>query len=95
MGKQIPNRIRLSSPQKSIWLYTGYKFEDLMKYKYGTIYINNLNIDALRSAIISQCDVVVDGKYIDSQRDILLAWRGSSNQRIWRKTKEGEWCEYD
>lgn len=76
------DEIRLSSPQKTIWLYTGYKFEDLMKYEYGADYIDNFNVDALRQSIISQCHVLVDGKYIDSQRDISLRWRGSSNQRV-------------
>lgn len=32
--------------------------------------------------IMKYIDVVVDGKYIDNQRDITLPWRGSSNQRI-------------
>ena len=53
-----------------------------MKYKYGSHYINNFNVDALRQIIVSQCDVLVDGKYIDSQRDINLKWRGSKNQRV-------------
>ena len=37
---------------------------------------------AKRQAILRQCDVMVDGRYIDSQRDITLKWRGSSNQRV-------------
>ena len=53
-----------------------------MKYKYGSHYINNFNVDALRQITVSQCDVLVDGKYIDSQRDITLKWRGSKNQRV-------------
>ena len=35
-----------------------------------------------RQQIISMCDVVVDGRYIDSQRNISLKWRGSENQRV-------------
>lgn len=76
------NRIRLSSPKKNIWIYTGFVLETLMKYEYGATYINNLNVDAIRQAIISQCDVIVDGRYIDSQRNITLPYRGSSNQRL-------------
>lgn len=76
------NKIRLLLPQKTIWLYTGYTFEDLMKYEYGMKYINNFNVNALRQSIVSQCDVLVDGKYIDSQRDISLKWCGSKNQRV-------------
>jgi len=38
--------------------------------------------DILRKETVSQCDVVVDGEYIDELRDITLKWRGSSNQRV-------------
>lgn len=61
---------------KDIWLYTGYKFEMIM---------NSPIVDTntiLRRKIIEQCDIVVDGKYIDELRDITLKWRGSSNQRV-------------
>ncbi len=67
---------------KTIWLYTGYQFEQIMKYEYDRTYINNINADALRQSIISKCDVLIDGRYIDSQRDITLKWRGSSNQHV-------------
>ncbi len=76
------DEIRLSCPQKTIWLYTGYTWEQLMKYEYSASYINNINVDAMRQAIISQCDVLVDGQYIDSQRNITLKWCGSENQRV-------------
>ena len=36
----------------------------------------------LRQQIISMCDVVIDGRYIDLKRDIALKWCGSSNQRV-------------
>lgn len=35
-----------------------------------------------REEILKQCNIVVDGKYIDSQRDITFKWRGSPNQRV-------------
>lgn len=38
--------------------------------------------DRKRSEIISLCNVLVDGEYIDEQRDITLAYRGSKNQRV-------------
>lgn len=76
------DRIHLSSPKKSVWLYTGFTYEEIMKYEYGTSYINNVNCEALRQAIFCQCDVLVDGKYIDSKRDLTLQYRGSDNQRL-------------
>lgn len=35
-----------------------------------------------RAKIIAECDVLVDGQYIDSQRDTTLPYRGSKNQRL-------------
>ena len=35
-----------------------------------------------RKEIVSKCDVMVDGRYIDSKKDITLKFRGSSNQRV-------------
>ena len=46
-----------------------------------------------RPKIITQCNVLVDGQYIESQRDISLPYRGSSNQRlidIQQSLQEGE-----
>lgn len=54
-------------PEKDIWIYTGYRFEELSKQKLE---------------ILKQCDVLVDGKYIEEERDITLPFRGSRNQRI-------------
>ena len=76
------NRFRLLFPNKSIWIYTGYTWENIMKYEYGAKYINNFNTDALRQCIVSKCDVLVDGRYIDSQRNPSKKWAGSDNQRV-------------
>lgn len=56
-------------PKNKLWLYTGFRFEEIMdKIQYR--------------ALLSLCDVVVDGQYIDSLRDLTLKWKGSSNQRV-------------
>lgn len=84
------NKIRLSFPKKSIWLYTGYTWRQVMDYEPMVDtddfdYIEESYIDGLyekRQQIISLCDVLIDGQYIDSKRDITLPWRGSSNQKV-------------
>ena len=38
--------------------------------------------DKKRSEIISLCDVVIDGRYIDEQRNLSKKWAGSDNQRV-------------
>lgn len=42
-------------------------------------------------SILEFVDVVVDGQYVDDLRDFSLKFRGSSNQHIWKKDKEGKW----
>ncbi len=59
-------------PEKAIWLYTGYKFED----------IYHPERKDLISKIIRLCDVVVDGEFEIDKRDVSLQFMGSSNQRI-------------
>ena len=77
--------IRISFPEKTIWLYTGYDF-DLLNSKYNeykyTPFVASADEWLTRWEIISNVDVLIDGEYIDEQRDITLKWRGSSNQRV-------------
>lgn len=86
----LVNEIRLSYPQKSIWIYSGFTWEEIMNYQtpFDNV-ISTPNDEILydyqmwkRQQIIKQCDVLVDDKYIDSLRDITLHWCGSSNQRV-------------
>lgn len=77
----LVNKIRFLSQNKSIWLYTGYTWEEIWDCP-----INGMTESGLRNykrqQIVKQTDIVVDGRYIDSQRDITLKWRGSKNQRV-------------
>lgn len=86
---QLIKEIRNLFPNKTIWLYTGYSWENIMNYKSCSSdnfdYIEESYVDGLyemRKEIISLCDIVVDGEYIDEKRDLTLKWRGSSNQRV-------------
>lgn len=72
------DEIRLSCHQKSIWLYTGYDFVDMLK----DVAQAKDRASLIRFMILKDIDVLVDGKYIDSQRDITLQWRESKNQRV-------------
>lgn len=88
----LVNKIRLLMPEKTIWLYTGYTWESIINYKTEfssnnimEIHNNEILYDYYmyqRKQIVSLCSVMVDGRYIDSQRDISLRWRGSKNQRV-------------
>ena len=85
----LVNRFRLSLPNKSIWIYSGFTWESIMNYEPSETddfdYIEESYIDGLyekRKEIISKCTVMVDGKYIDSQRNPSKKWAGSDNQRV-------------
>ena len=62
-------------PQKNLWCYTGFDFEkDLLPGAVG-------DKETCR-ALLSEIDVLVDGKFVQKLADLSLLFRGSSNQRI-------------
>lgn len=60
---------------KNIWLWTGCVWENIFSQNANTT-------DVARKELIKHCDIVVDGPFIEAQKDLTLAFRGSSNQRI-------------
>lgn len=80
--------IRISFPEKTIWLYTGFCWNDIMCSFTGLqadcVVLDKKDIEAWekRRKIISNVDVLVDGEYIDEQKDLTLKWRGSKNQHV-------------
>ena len=62
-------------PEKTIWCYTGYKFDDDVMEKMFETWPET-------KELVSNLDVVVDGKYDEDLRDLNLRFKGSSNQRI-------------
>lgn len=82
---ELVKQIRILYPEKTIWLYTGFDF-DLLNSKYNeykyTPFAANADEWLTRWEIISNIDVLVDGEYIDEQKDLTLKFRGSKNQRV-------------
>ena len=84
----LVNEIRLSFPNKSIWLYSGYQWEECQPFNEDGLlkpdkFAPNLQkILQKRYEVISRCNVMVDGRYIDSQRNPSKKWAGSDNQRV-------------
>jgi len=56
----------------NIWAYSGYTYEDLMQE----------SPSAKAKELLLAVDVLVDGRYVESQATYELKWRGSANQRI-------------
>lgn len=64
-------------PEKSIWCYTGNVFNPAT----GLLKEQEKNTEVTEE-LISLFDVLVDGEFIEAQKNIRLKFRGSSNQRI-------------
>ena len=71
----VVKKVKEKFPNKSIWCYTGFDFENDV---IGKMKKNWKETDELLSYI----DVVVDGKFEEDKKDLKLKFRGSSNQRI-------------
>ena len=56
-------------PDKDIWVWSGYTFEEIAG-------------DKAMCGILNYVDVIVDGPFIESKKDLSCPWRGSSNQRV-------------
>ena len=65
---KLLKRIKLET-NTPIWLWSGYTFEEI---------INN----SKRAEMLREVDVLIDGKFEADKRDIMLKYRGSSNQRV-------------
>lgn len=61
-------RIRIET-NKPIWLWSGYTLEEILR-------------DEKRLEILKEVDVLIDGRFEADKRDIMLKYRGSSNQRV-------------
>ncbi len=71
----------------NVWIYTGWRFEELVEMYSGS--------DA--DDFLENIDVIVDGRYVDKQRDESLMWKGSANQRVIavkRSLKAGDIIEF-
>jgi len=54
---------------RDVWAYSGWTFEELLA-------------DEEKAALLRECDVLVDGPYVEAERSLTLTFRGSRNQRV-------------
>ena len=78
-------RFRARMPGKTLWCYTGCVLEaDLLPTAKGSRWRTEVTDEFL-----SLIDVLVDGPFVEAQKDISLRFRGSSNQRILARGADG------
>ena len=74
--RDLAARVRARLPEKDIWAYSGFTLD------------KELTVDGthprceVTDEMLSLIDILVDGRYVDAQRNISLRFRGSENQRI-------------
>ena len=67
----VLQNVKARFPKVKVYLWTGYYYEDLLKMSDPKVHL-----------ILDMVDVLIDGPYEESKRDITLKMRGSSNQSI-------------
>lgn len=67
-------QVKKELPQKSIWAFSGYVLEVILSGKLGDPQITK--------EYLSYLDVLVDGPFVESKKNLSLRFRGSENQRI-------------
>ena len=69
---ELLRRMKAEMPEKSIWAFSGYLFDkDILSGRLGDC-----------SEYLSYLDVLVDGPFIESKKNLSLRFRGSENQRL-------------
>lgn len=66
---EIARQFKQLYPNKDLWLWTGFQFEDILK-------------DINKKSVIEYCDFIIDGRFIETKKDLRLKWAGSTNQRF-------------
>lgn len=71
---KLLRRIRKELPEKTVWAFSGYTFEELTGESRARC--------AVTDEMLSMIDVLVDGEFVEEKRNISLQFRGSENQRL-------------
>lgn len=66
---QLCKECKEKFPDKNIWMWSGYTFEEIAS-------------DTSTKDILKYVDVIVDGPFVESKKDLSTPFRGSTNQRI-------------
>lgn len=67
-------RVRQACPDKTVWAFSGYTWEELTEESRARCEVTD--------AVLAMVDVLVDGEFVEEQKDISLRFRGSANQRL-------------
>lgn len=67
--------LKTKRARKTLWIYSGYTFEELLHDK-------RFHVPVVTDQLLECADILVDGEFVEAEKDITLNYRGSRNQRI-------------
>lgn len=67
--KAFISEFRKQFPEKDVWMWTGYTWEEILE-------------NPFLLSLVKICDVLVEGRFREEEKDLSLQWRGSRNQRV-------------
>ncbi|MBQ8392924.1 MAG: anaerobic ribonucleoside-triphosphate reductase activating protein [Clostridia bacterium] len=70
---ELTNRVRKELPSKNIWCFSGYTIEQMLT--------GELSKCETTRPLLENIDVLVDGKFVEELKNLMLKFKGSSNQR--------------
>lgn len=71
---KLIKRVKKELPKKNVWIYSGFTFEEILS---GSRASGETAVEILKNA-----DVLVDGRFDKTLKNVSLKFRGSENQRI-------------
>ena len=73
---QLVKRVKNELPNKNIWIYSGFTYEELIGE------VSSRASLSITKEILKNIDILVDGRFEITQKDLMIKFRGSRNQRI-------------
>ena len=67
--RELMEEVKTRFPDKTIWVYTGYTWEEIMQ-------------DSELSGMMTPVDILVDGRFVTELKDVTYPWAGSTNQKV-------------
>ena len=74
--RNLVERVRQECPHSTIWIYSGYTYEELTDISNKRCYSDDTDV------ILSNIDILVDGEFILAEKNLSHRFKGSSNQRV-------------
>ena len=73
----VTKEVKEKVPGAKVYIWSGYTYEELQHHSHPQV-----------RNVLQLADVLIDGPYIEAERDVTLEMRGSRNQRIIDLTKK-------